>query len=351
MPIAIDKPSSYFNTVTYAGNSSTNNISVGFEPDFVWIKNRTGAFAPYLSDSVRGAYKILFSNITNAEYDGTSNSDGVSAFTSTGFTLLNGVNKDNYNITGSNYVSWNWRGSDSSAVSNTQGSITSTVSANTISGFSIVSYTSNGTSGATVGHGLGVAPSMIIVKRRSSAEDWGVGHKSLGWTKFIRLNTTGGEATSTGLWNDTAPSSTVVTLGNSGISNVGSGTTMIMYCFAEVKGFSKAFSYTGNGSTDGTFIYTGMRPAWIMIKRTDTTGYSWAIYNTKTSTYNASTISALWANLSDAEGSYSTVDILSNGFKIRDTSATINASGGTYIGFAIAEQPFVSSKGIVANAR
>ena len=339
----IDKPNSYFNTVTYAGTSATNNISVGFEPDFVWIKNRTDAFAPYLSDSVRGTYKILFTSGTNAEYNGTSNSDGVSAFTSTGFTLLNGTNADNYNKTANNYVAWNWRGSDSSAVSNTSGSITSTVSANTTSGFSVVSYTY--TSGSvTVGHGLGVAPSMIIVKARSVADNWRVYHKSLGNSAFVPF-TTAAQTTGSTAWNSTSPTSSVFSLGS-----FWSGTdTHIAYCFAEVKGFSKFGSYTGNGSTDGTFIYTGFKPAFFLMKRYDSTG-DWQLEDKSRLGYNPNN-NLLFPNVADAESSVADTDILSNGFKLRTTGTGRNASGGTYIYMAFAENPFVSSKGIPTTAR
>jgi hypothetical protein len=347
----IDKPNSYFNTVTYAGTSTTNNISVGFKPDFVWIKNRTDAFAPYLSDSVRGAYKILFSNLTNAEYNGTSNSDGVSAFTSTGFTLLNGTNADNFNKSANNYASWNWLGSNTTA-SNTSGSISSTVSANTTSGFSIVSYTGNG-SNSTVGHGLGVAPKFIIFKNRSSATGWACYNKNIGASKYLALNETIEAQTATGVSNSTDPTSSVFSIGTADRVNT-NGNNYIAYCFADVKGFSKAFSYTGNGGSDGTFVSLGFRPAWLLIKRTDSSGYDWLVYDNKRQVEFNVVDDFLKPNLSDAEttgNAGQSLDFLSNGIKFRGTGASSNASGATYIGFAIAEQPFVSSKGIPTTAR
>jgi len=343
----IDKPNSYFNTVTYAGTSATNNISVGFEPDFVWIKNRTNGFSHYLNDSVRGAYKTLFSNTTSAEFDGTATSDGVSAFTSTGFTLLNGTNADNYNKTANNYVAWNWRGSDSSAVSNTSGTISSTVSANTTSGFSIVSYTGTGAN-ATVGHGLGVAPKMIIIKGRDTTYDWVVWFSGFSTTQRILLNST--DAISTGAWN-TLPTSSVFGLGTQLNINQ-SGSALIAYCFADVKGYSKFGSYTGNGNADGTFVYTGFKPAFLLVKISSLAGEYWQIIDNKRDTYNV-TFSRLFPNVSDANntGLNPNIDFLSNGFKCRTASSGTNYSGGTFIYMAFAENPFVSSKGLPCTAR
>jgi len=343
----IDKPSDYFNTKLYAGNGSTQSITgVGFKPDFVWTKGRSGTYGVSnhkLYDVVRGATKSLFGNLTLEEYTQTNT---LTSFDSDGFSLGDDTN---VNASSTNFVAWNWL-AGGTGVSNTQGSIASTVSANTTAGFSIVSYTSNASSGSTVGHGLGVAPSAIIVKRRSSAEDWGVGHQSLGWTNFLRLNTTGASSAATGLWNDTAPSSTVFTLGNSGISNPGSSITMIAYCFAEKKGFSKFGSYTGNGSSDGTFVYTGFKPAYVMAKRTDSVA-SWVVWDNKRDIDNG-VYNALQLNDSAAEitASYY-LDFLSNGFKWRVASGATNASGGTYIFMAFAENPFTTSTGIPTTAR
>ena len=336
----IDKPSSYFDTKLYTGTGSTQSITgVGFKPDWVWIKVRSSAFAHGLYDAVRGVTNKLSSNSTDAEVS----SSGLTAFNTDGFTLGSdaGANQN----TGT-FVSWNWLGANSTTT-NTAGTISSTVSANTTSGFSIVSYTGNGTAGATIGHGLGVAPKMVIVKRRDGAVNWIVYHSGIGATKYLELNTTevAQLQSSFNMFNSTAPSSSLITLGNLSNTN-GNTNTYIAYCFAEIKGFSKAFSYTGNGSTDGTFTYCGFSPAFLLIKRTDTTG-EWEIFDNKRDTYNAR-IGLLEANNSASETVSSTVaiDFLSNGFKQRNTRIPTNASGGTYIGIAFASNPFVSSKGI-----
>jgi len=342
MPFStIDSPKKYFDTKLYTGNGSTQSIGgLSFKPDFVWIKNRTNANSHQVFDNVRGVQKALYTNGTDAE---ETNANFLTAFNSDGFSVGSGAN---VNGNASNVVAWNFLGANTT-VSNTAGTISSTVSANTTSGFSIVSYTGTGAN-ATVGHGLGVAPKMVICKTRSTFADWYVYHTSMGTNKNIYLNTTGASTTSNLWWNNTAPTSTVFSLGDQ-TGNNGSGITIIAYCFAEVKGFSKAFSYTGNGSADGTFVYCGFRPAWVMIKRTDSAD-SWFMYDNKRNTSNVVN-KYLLANTSDAEGTFTFLDMLSNGFKAKTTDGSINASGGTYIGFAIAEQPFVSSKGLPTTAR
>ena len=249
----IDKPSDYFNTKLYSGNASTQSITgVGFQPDFTWIKQRNGTGWHQWVDAVRGSGKRINSNDTGAEYNDVN---GLTSFDTDGFSL--GTSGD-YNGSGNTQVSWNWLASNTTA-SNTDGSITSTVSANTTSGFSIVSYTGTG-SNATVGHGLGVVPKMIIVKLRSGAGDWTVYNSNIGNTNFLRLNGTLASTSQATYWNNTTPTSSVFSIGSAGDVNTSSG-THIAYCFAEKKGFSKFGSYTGNGSTDGPFIYTGFKPA------------------------------------------------------------------------------------------
>ena len=349
MPIAIDKPSSYFNTKLYTGNGTTNAITgVGHKPNLLWVKIRGNTYDHRLFDSVRGVSSKLFSNTTYAEVTNTTN-DNLVSFDTDGFTFGASSSTNGSNENGSSFVGWSWRGSDSSAVTNTSGSITSTESANTTSGFSIVSYTGTG-SNATVGHGLGVAPKMVIVKSRSNSTDWIVGNTNIGWTKLLRLNTTDAQETNN-YFNDTAPTSSVFSLGTT-VNVNGSGYTYVAYCFAEVKGFSKFGSYTGNGSTDGTFVYTGFKPAMIILKRTDAAGYDWRLLDNKRNTYNVvSTV--LFPNTTEADltNSANYVDFLSNGFKCNTTGAGSNASGGTYIYAAFAENPFVSSKGIPTTAR
>ena len=341
----INKPDEYFNTVLYTGNGSTQSITgVNFQPDFNWIKHRNGTSWHTLTDSVRGISKNLFSNETNAE---VTNALRILSFDSDGLTVGNDVNNS-----GNTYVAWNWLADNTSGSSNTDGSITSTVSANTTSGFSIVSWTGNATSGATIGHGLGVEPSMIIIKNRSSVTDWAVYHKNVGNNKKLLLNTTDAESASS-YFNSTSPTSTVFSVNNSDTSN-GSGNSMIAYCFAEKKGFSKFGSYTGNGSTDGTFVYTGFKPAWFMVKKSSAAGDSWVIIDNTRFPYNY-VDKFIYADEADAEsGSAERLDILSNGIKLKDTTTSYlgtNISGGTYIYMAFAESPLVGTNNIPAVAR
>lgn len=329
---ASSQANKYFDISLSTGNGTSQTItnSGSFQPDFVWQKDRSVARSHLLFDAIRGVYNGLYTNSTAAEATDTTS---LTAFTSNGFTV--GSNNGN-NANGETYVAWQWKANGSGS-SNTAGSITSTVSVNTTSGFSIVTYSGTG-SAATVGHGLGVAPKMIIVKRRNTAQSWPVYHASLGATKNLYLDLTDAAATATAPWNDTSPTSTVFTVGTSAATNSGSG-TYVAYCFAEINGFSKFGSYTGNGSTDGPFIYTGFRPRYIFIKRTDSTS-SWRILDTARSPYNAADLT-LYTNLSDAEiNGDGAVDLDSNGFKIRNAYTSHNASGGTYIYAAFAETPF-----------
>ena len=351
----INKPSLQFNTLTYAGDGTSPRsvTGVGFQPDFVWIRNRTQAGDSGLYDSIRGAgnNKDLVSETTGAEGAGGGDGYGyLSAFNSDGFSLTAGtVGSDITNKSGSNYVTWNWKANGSGS-SNNSGTITSTVSANTTSGFSIVTYTGNGTSGATVGHGLGVAPSMIIEKGRSVTDDWLIYHKSLGATYGLALNNTTAAATSTGYWNDTAPTSSVFSIGNNGKVNT-SGGTHVAYCFAEVKGYSKFGSYTGNGNADGTFVYTGFKPAFVIMKRSDSAD-NWLMKDSVRDSYNLAN-KRLYPNQNAGEDTSvnGSIDILSNGFKQRGSDTLTNGSGGTYIYMAFAEQPLVGTNNVPATAR
>jgi hypothetical protein len=331
----IDKPDLHFNTLTWTGDGSSSRdiTGVGFQPDLVWGKCRNSAVSHAIYDSVRGASNLLSSNSTSAE----GSNPALNAFISDGFT----VNSDSYlNLNANTYVGWNWK-AGGTAVSNTDGSITSSVSANTTSGFSIVSWVGNQTAGASCGHGLGVAPSMIIKRRRNGdgADYWYVYHKSLGNSNSIYLNATDASGAS-GAWNSQTPTSSVFYHGSSIREN---GGNMIAYCFADVKGFSKFGSYTGNGSADGTFVYTGFKPAWIMIKKSSASGSGWMIFDTKRNPTNDGATLRLPANTTDSESTDHILDILSNGFKIRDSDATLNTSGATFIYMAFAEQPFVTS--------
>ena len=339
----IDKPSKYFNTLTWTGNGSSRNITgTGFDPNFVWIKNRSlGTRYHVLNDTIRGANKQLFSNVTNAEENDTGQ---LTAFITDGFSLSTNAN---VNSNGDSFVGWNWLANSSSS-SNTAGSITATVSANTTSGFSVGKTTGTLSSGTiTVGHGLGVAPSMVIWKRTDGVSNWQVYHKST-TTNLLQLNSTGA-VNSGSFWG--TPTSTTFSVSN---SLYGSGETYAFYCFAEVKGFSKFGSYTGNGSADGTFVYTGFKPAFLIVKRYNDAGYDWLMYDNKRQVEFNVVDDFLKPNLSDAEttgNANQSLDFLSNGVKFRGSGASSNGSGSSYIYMAFAENPFVSSKGIPTTAR
>ena len=344
----IDKPTDYFNTKLYTGNGADDHAITGvnFQPDFVWIKTRSEANNHNLYDVIRGVNKPLKSNSTASEFTRT---DAFKSFDSDGFTLDDDATSDEVNKNTVTYASWNWLGANGTA-SNSDGSITSTVSANTTAGFSIVSYTGTASTGATVGHGLGVKPDMIITKARAIADNWGVYHKSLGATKGLYLNTTNAEITSSAYYNNTEPTSTLVTLGDNEATN--DNDTMIMYAFAEKKGFSKFGSYTGNGNADGTFVYLGFRPAWVMVKTTTDAGYNWVVYDNKRVGFNPDN-DTLNANETRAEQTtgFGHIDMVSNGFKIRASTNDTNRSGNVFIYMAFAESPFVSSGGIPTTAR
>ena len=349
----IDLPTEYFNTTAYTGDGVVGrNLTTGiFQPDWVWIKSRSDADNHRLVDAVRGATKHLESDNDTAE----QTSSNVTAFTPTGITLSsNGA----VNANTETYVAWAWLGANSTA-SNTAGSITSTVSANTTSGFSIVSYTGNGTDNdtATIGHGLGVAPNFIITKCRSEAGGWISSSTSLGWNNVVSLNTTDASSAGTqafGVTGVTPSSITFTVSANSGGNHTNiNNATYIAYCFAEKKGFSKFGSYTGNGSADGTFVYTGFKPAFVMVKRTDTSG-DWPMVDSGRDPYNVAQY-GLYANSTITESGFGSptpmYDFNSNGFKIRNTFANTNASGGTYIYMCFAENPFVTSTSIPTTAR
>ena len=343
----IDIPSDYFNTITYTGDgSASRNITgVGFQPDWVWGKCRNVSVSHAIYDSVRGASNLINTNSSSAE--GTN--PALNAFVSDGFT----VNSDSYfNGNSNTYVAWNWKAGTSftnDASATGIGTIDSTGSVNTDAGFSIISYTGNATTNAKVAHGLGVAPSMMIVKKRNGAFNWGIYHKSLTAHKLLAF-TTGAPDDDASYWNDVEPTSSVFNLGSGALTN-GSGSTMIAYCFSEKKGYSKFGSYTGNGNADGTFVYTGFKPAWVMVKRSNNT-QGWYMLDNKRNTFNPED-KYLEANDSDAEATFTFCDFLSNGFKARvdNTGTGFNFSGDTYIYMAFAEEPFVTSTGVPTTAR
>ena len=345
----INKPNEYFDTLTWTGDNATRNITdLNFQPDWVWIKHRSFAFDHREFDSVRGASKSLATNTWSAE---ASPTDELTAFLSNGFTLGNSVTVNGTGYGSGNFVGWSWK-ANGAGVSNTAGSITSTVSANTTSGFSIVSYTGTGAN-ATVGHGLSSAPKMVIFKNRDDGtQEWDTYHIGLtDATYFIQLNSSNAQSNTNGTlrFNSTAPSSTLFSVGTSTTTNA-SGEDIIAYCFADVKGFSKAFSYTGNGSADGVFTYCGFKPAFLLVKSTGAD--NWCMLDNKRDTFNVMD-KRLFPNLSNAEstGVPTVVDFVSNGFKLRTSDSSFNLNGQSFIGFAIAEHPFVTSTSVPTTAR
>jgi hypothetical protein len=349
----IVKGNTVMDATTYTGDGATTKSitnTSSFKPDLIWVKGRSNTGSHVLQDSNRGfgTATKLSSNSTNAENNALADATDpiygyVTTANSNGFTVNNGTVPSQTNNNGTTYVGWQWQAGQGTNTSNTVGSITSTVSVNANAGFSVVTYTGTGAS-ATVGHGLGIAPKIIIYKSRSNAQNWLVNIGSITGTQgdYIYLNSTNGKANSANVLN---PTSSVFGLVTSPENNQ-SGITFVTYCWAEIAGFSKFGSYTGNGSTDGSFVFTGFRPKWLMIKRSSDVG-DWEIYDTSRSTYNVVN-TALYANsfIADVVNSLLNIDILSNGFKLRDSFTGINASGSTYIYMAFAENPFKN-----ANAR
>ena len=349
----ITKPSSYFISLLHTGNGSSPRAitGVGFQPDWVWTKNRSGANSNTLGDVVRGTGKTLLSDSNSAEY--TNNTYGYhSAFASDGFSLTGSqasAGGDNVNKNSNDYVNFCWKAGGTGSA-NSDGSVASTVSANTTAGFSIVKYTGNATN-STVGHGLGVTPQVLIVKNLDSsgsgAEHWRVQHHKVAASKVLYLNLTNAEDTN-GDFQSTYPGSSTFSISSADGCNK-NGEENIAYCFAEKKGYSKFGSYTGNGNADGTFIYTGFHVRWVLIKRTNGTN-GWYIYDTTRDPSNQNT-KALLPTETDTEQDESGMDLLSNGFKLRNTDGSKNGSGNSYIYMAFAESPFVNSNGVPNNAR
>lgn len=329
----IKKPSGYFDVVTRNGSSASQTIAgIGFQPDLVWNKSRSHADNHVLIDSVRGITNYLSSDLTSSD---TSDATRVTSLNSDGVTFgaSSGVN-----LSGRSYVDWLWK-AGGAAVANNAGSIASQVSAGVTQGFSIVTYTGTGAA-ATVGHGLGVAPKLIIVKNRTSTQNWLVYYSGQGASRYGYLNLTNPWVTDSTAFNGVTPTSAVFSVGTALETN-GNTNSLVAYCFSEVAGFSKFGSYVGNGIADGPFVYCGFRPRFVMIKRTDTLG-DWVILDAGRGTYNLNNL-ALYPNRSVAEESAYMFDFVSNGFKPRDAGIGQNASGGTYIFMAFAETPFKNS--------
>ena len=342
----IDKSDEHFNTVLYSGTGNENAITgVGFQPDWTWLKDRSQGYSHGLFDSSRGANKKLNSNNTNAE---TTPTEEYKSFDSDGFTLgtANGVNQSS-----DNFVAWNWKANGGTTSSNSNGDITSTVQTNSTAGFSIGTYTGDADNTHSVGHGLGATPAWIIVKRREGTHSWIVWHQNLTATTAyaLDLENTDAEANNTSYFHDTAPDANTFHPGNGGATN-GSGGTYVFYAFKEIQGYSKFGSYTGNGNTDGVFVYTGFKPAWALIRATDSD--EWRIYdNKRANPFNVINV-RIKADSNAAESQDDNeCDFLSNGIKFRSNSGGVNTTDQKYIYMTFAEHPFVSSKGVPVTAR
>ena len=337
----INKSSLYMNSVPYMGNQSTLNVTgVGFQPDLVWLKKRGNTSDHYLTDAVRGVTETVYVNLTNGE---STVANGLTAFGADGFTIGDdtGINQDTQT-----QMSWSWKAAGGAGSSNTDGTInTTSTSVNTTAGFSISTFTGNSTSGATVGHGLGKVPACVWIKRLDNNDGLVVYHQSMGNTKHMKTDRTNAEATGSAYWNDTSPDDQVVTLGNDTGVNTG---TYVMYAWAAIDGYSRFGQYTGNGNADGTFVYTGFKPEFVLHKRSDSAA-DWVVMDSGRDVDNV-VQDTLYPNLNNAESDYDRMDFLSNGFKYRNTSSTSNASGATFIYMAFG-QTMVGTDDTPATAR
>ena len=353
----IDDPSAYFQTALYAGNGTgqtiTNDGNSDLKPDFLWFKNRSETVSHTLWDSTRGITKFLVSDSTASEYTNVSGYE-LTSFNTDGFGLGAHNNAGINQSSSYNYVGWQWKANGGTTASNSDGSITSTVQVNQDAGFSIVTYTGTGST-ATVGHGLGVAPSVVLVKSRNEANYWVMYHHNSSSTpqsNYLLLDNNGAMGTFNNYWSSSAPSSTVFGIIGGGYSHNKSNINYVAYCFAEKQGYSKFGKYVGNGNTNGTFIYTGFKPAWVMVKQSNTSR-SWQIFDNKRDGYNKDYMPRLQAdnNSAEAASAGASMDFVSNGFKVRTDQTGANQSGGTYIYMAFAENPFTTSTGVPCTAR
>tara|TARA_Y100001951_G_C11255863_1_gene249360 strand:- start:83 stop:1135 length:1053 start_codon:yes stop_codon:yes gene_type:complete len=344
----IDDPEAHFQVKLYSANNTaigsgglavTLDGDTDMQPDFVWIKSRSATEEGVMTDSVRGTTKIVRPNDTYAE---TTAAEGLTTFGSDGFTV---GNSDQFNASGGTYVAWCWKGGGS-ASANSVGSISSSVSANTTSGFGIATYTGSG-SADTVGHGIGKVPQVVIAKRRDSTSHYMVYHHSMGNAKEIYFNLSSTESAAANTWNSTTPTTTVSSVKNDA-NNTSTG-TFVNYLFAPVQGFSKFGKYTGNGNADGPFVYTGFRPALVIIKNISAT-QNWTMNDNKRLGYNPDN-NILFPNTNGADHTGDNIDLLSNGFKIRWDDGVNNTDGQNFIYMAFAEAPFVNSNGVPSNAR
>jgi len=345
----INKSSDHFNTKLYTGTGSTQTITTGHQPDLIWIKQRTTVRPHVIFDSVNSS-NFAGGNSKYIKADSTAaltanNSTQLTANSSTGFTL-GSDDSDQVNHSGSTAIAWSWKANGAGSA-NTDGSINSTVSANTTSGVSIVKYVGSG-SNATVGHGLSTAPTAIFCKNLDSgSEQWINYDVSSGATKYYHLNMSNGTSVGSTIWNDTAPTTSVFSVGTVANCN-SSGVNYVAYCFSNIPGFSKVGGYSGNGNANGTFVYTGFKPSFIFIKRTNDAG-NWVLKSQVSPGYNVNN-NYIYGNTATAEASGSAVDFLSNGFKWRIDGANQNGSDDSYIYIAFAEKPLVASNGVPATA-
>ena len=350
----IDDPSAYFQTLVFTGTGGlnlpvthTNTGNSDLQPDLIWFKDRSAGYSHAIMDSSRGRAKVIYPDVVNAEVSSGANDDLVS-FDTDGFKVGAPSNANSTNGGTTSKVAWQWKANGGTTSSNTDGTITSTVQANTDAGFNIVTYTGNG-SNSNFGHGMGEQPDMVIVKNRDSSANWCVWHKNLTSSYYLQLDTTSSQQT--GPWDGLDPNSGVVFVYSGGLVNA-SGSDYVAYIFKGKQGYSKFGKYIGNGSQNGPMVYTGFKPAFVIMKRTDNTG-AWHLFDNKRSGYNYAN-DVLQPQVGDAELSgqtYQFVDFLSNGFKVRRATHGPNISGGTYIYMAFAENPFTTSTGIPTTAR
>ena len=344
----VDDPSAYFKVQLFTGTGSSNAVSFNdtdtdMQPDMVWIKHRGATYNHVLTDVTRGVTEELYPNTDDND---VTNANGLTAFGSDGFTVGSDAG---YNASSGAIVAWCWNTQGGAGSSNTDGSInTTTTSVNTTSKFSISTYTGTG-SNATVGHGIGVKPDCIIVKRTDDDSRWQVYASTFGATKNLQLDDASALNDDATRWQDTEPTTTVFSLGTNGRVNESSG-TFVAYAWNAVQGYSKFGKFTGNGNADGAFVYTGFSPAFLMVKLTSGAGQNWFMFDNKRSPFNINTKN-LYADESGAEGTADRNDFLSNGFKFRESGAGENGSDKTYIYMAFAEAPFVNSEGVPGNAR
>ena len=350
----IDDSSVHFQTALYTGlgtaKSVTNDGNSNLKPDLIWFKNRPSTVSHAFYDTNRGVNKFLALDQNTSAETTTASGYELTSFDTNGFSLgLNQFGTNNQDNT-QYYAAWQWKANGGTTASNTDGGITTTVQANTDAGFSIVTYTGTGSSN-TIGHGLGVAPDMMIVKNRSGAYNWAVYHKDSNSSPedyYAQLNTNNAFSLATDIFGTSSATSSVIGVKNFNETNA-SGSNYVAYCFAEKQGYSQFGSYVGNGSPNGMCVYTSFKPAFIMVKKSNSTG-GWVINDSKRIGHNPNNYD-LYANANSAEEDNDRFDLLSNGFKARSTSSPSNSVGAIYIYMAFAENPFVTSTGIPTTAR